>query len=130
MSESLFVGWPLDAPDADGHFDYAAGADCLREALWTLLLTNPGERLMRPSFGAGLRQWIGQPNTQSTRQLIAASVTTAIGVWEQRISLGGVAVIADPADPAAVVITITYTARGATGAPPAQLTLSVPLGGG
>ena len=67
ISGSLFTGWPLDVPDAGGNLDFAADSQCLREALWNVLMTNPGERLMRPSFGAGLNQWIGQPNTQSTR---------------------------------------------------------------
>jgi len=130
MSASLFVGWPLDAPAPDGTLAYQTGSDCLREALWNVLMTNPGERLMRPAFGAGLNQWIGQPNTQSTRQLIASSITTAIGTWEQRVALGGVSVTADPNDAARVLITLTYTARGAVGAAPSQLTLSLPLGGG
>jgi len=82
MSASLFVGWPLDAPDPAGRLTYAQGAQCLREALWNVLMTNPGERVMRPSFGAGLNQWIGQPNTESTRRLIASSITAAVAKWE------------------------------------------------
>jgi phage baseplate assembly protein W len=130
MSGSLFVGWPLDVPHSGGSLDYSADSQCLREALWNVLMTNPGERLMRPSFGAGLNQWIGQPNTQSTRQLIASSITTAIGTWEQRVALSDVDVAVDPNDAARVLITLSYAARGSVAAPPEQLTLTLTLGGG
>jgi uncharacterized protein len=130
MSASLFVGWPLEAPDDSGRLDYAADSQCLREALWNVLMTTPGERLMRPSFGAGLNKWIGQPNTASTRQLIASSITAAVGKWEQRVALSSVTVVPDATDAASVVITLSYTARGQAGAAPAQLSLTLALGGG
>jgi hypothetical protein len=44
MSGSLFVGWPLDVPHSGGSLDYSADSQCLREALWNVLMTNPGER--------------------------------------------------------------------------------------
>jgi phage baseplate assembly protein W len=128
MSSSLFVGWPLEAPDATGHLDYAADSQSLREALWNVLMTTPGERLMRPAFGAGLNQWIGQPNTETTRQLIASTITAAIDKWEQRVTVGGVAVTTDADNAARVVVVVTYTARGMTGAPAQQLSLSLSLG--
>ena len=130
LSGSLFVGWPLDAPDAGGRLGYAADSQCLREALWNVLMTSPGERLMRPSFGAGLNRWIGQPNTESTRQLIASSITAAVGKWEQRVALTSVTVVPDATDAADVVITLSYTARGQPGSAPAQLSLTLALGGG
>ena len=130
MSASLFVGWPLDTPGANGVLSYATEARSLREALWNVLMTNPGERLMRPAFGAGLGQWIGQPNSESTRQLIASSIAAAVGKWEQRVALGSVGVVTDPQDPARVVVTLSYTARGVPGAVPDQLSLALSLGSG
>lgn len=128
MSASLFVGWPLEAPDSTGRLAYTEDAECLREALWNLLMTSPGERLMRPAFGAGLNQWIGQPNTQSTRQLIASSITAAVAKWEGRVALGGVSVTVDPEDATRVLVTLTYSARGSLAAAPQQLTLTLALG--
>jgi len=128
MTGSLFVGWPLDAPDPSGSLAFADDAQALREALWNILMTNPGERLMRPAFGAGLNQWIGQPNTQSTRQLIASQITAAIGIWEPRVTLSGVDVSIDPQDAARVVIVVSYAARGSVAAPRQQLTLGLGLG--
>ena len=63
------------------------GSDSVRDVLWNILLTSPGERLMRPEFGAGLRQFIHQPNNQTTRRLIADQALKAIARWEPRISV-------------------------------------------
>jgi phage baseplate assembly protein W len=129
MSGSLFVGWPLDVPDTTGRLSYVTDSQCLYEALWNVLMTDPGERLMQPDFGAGLGQWIGQPNTQSTRQLIASSINTAVARWEQRVALANVSVTADPDDAANVIVTLSYTAAGQPGAPPQTLSLTLNLGG-
>ena len=129
MSASLFVGWPFEAPDSTGRLAYAADTQCLREALWNVLMTSPGERLMRPNFGAGLNQWVGKPNTESIRQLIASSITAAVAKWEQRVALSNVTVTTDPSDAANVIVTLTYSARGQPGVAPEQLSLSLTLGG-
>jgi uncharacterized protein len=128
ISAGLFVGWPLGAPDAEGRLAFARGGDALQEALWNLLLTTPGERFMRPGFGAGLRQWIGQPNTETTRALIASSVTAAIAKWEQRAAVSGVTVTTAPDDPASVIVAVSYTQAGAVADAPQTLTLSLALG--
>ena len=124
------MGWPLGAPDAGGALNWSSGEDCLREALWNLLLTSPGERLMRPSFGAGLRDFLNQPNTESTRQLIADAITRAVTTWENRVTLLAVSVDPDPADAGSVLIDVSYSDRTVVGAPPSQLALTLALGGG
>lgn len=63
------------------------GSDSVRDVLWNILLTTPGERLMRPEFGAGLRKFIHQPNNQTTRRLIADQALKAIARWEPRINV-------------------------------------------
>jgi phage baseplate assembly protein W len=123
-------GWPLGAPDDSGALNWTSGEDCLREALWNLLLTSPGERLMRPSFGAGLRDFLNQPNTETTRQLITNSITRAVTAWETRVTLVDVTVDPDPADLGSVLIDVRYSARASVGMPPSQLSLSLTLGGG
>ncbi len=42
---------------------YTDGRDNVRKSILILLETQPGERLMRPTFGCGLRKYIMQPNT-------------------------------------------------------------------
>ena len=128
MSGTLNTGWPLDAPGADGRLRFATGPDALREALWNLLMTSPGERLMQPAFGAGLATRIGQPNTQTTRQLIASEIAKTIAAFEARVSVTAVEVTPDPDDPAQVQIVVRYAERGVAAAPIAALSLALSLG--
>ena len=54
------------------------GAEKVRQSIWIILDTEPGERIMRPTFGCGLRRYLMKPNTTSTRALIQREVTSAL----------------------------------------------------
>lgn len=86
---------------------YVGGPEKVRESIWLILDTEPGERLMRPSFGCGLRRYLGEPNTVAVRALIRHEVEQAIALWEPRISVSSVDVTPG-ADPSLVEIAIAY----------------------
>jgi hypothetical protein len=52
----LGTGWafPLRPDATRGNLGYRSGAEKVREAILLILQTEPGERVMRPTFGAGL----------------------------------------------------------------------------
>ena len=51
------IGWPLlSLPDDNGQLDYPDLAESVRQTIRAILLTRPGEQLMRPDFGAGLNR--------------------------------------------------------------------------
>ncbi len=54
---------------------------------WT---PSPGERIMRPAFGCGLRRYLMEPNTVATRTAIQQDVRARAAAWEPRIQLTGV----------------------------------------
>jgi phage baseplate assembly protein W len=93
---------------ADGRVSWSRGEPSVRDAIQLILLTNLGERVMLPDFGGGLRQFLFEPNTTTTRQLIRDRITRALGRWEPRISLEAVDVEADPDDGRVAIATITY----------------------
>jgi phage baseplate assembly protein W len=109
--ELLGRGWGLPlAPGPDGALARADGAEKVRQSIYLILETEPGERVMRPTFGCGLRRFLMKPNTTATRALIQREVAAALNAWEPRIEVQ--AVEASPADdPAAVLITISYVHR-------------------
>ena len=57
-----------------------AGMDRVRQAIEVILSTEPGERIMMPTFGCGLRRFLMQPNTVATRTAIQQEVTEALTV--------------------------------------------------
>lgn len=111
MSTLDFIGqgWQFPVrPDAErGELDLVGGADAIRRSIILILETEPGERVMRPGFGCGLRRYLMEPNTAATRASIQRDVERSLTRFEPRIELRSVAV--EPGDdPALVLIRIDY----------------------
>lgn len=94
-----------------GRLGLVGDTEIVAQAIRVLLRTAPGERLMRADYGCDLRRYLFQPNTVTTRRLIAEEVTRAIGRFEDRVRLEGVDVIADDVEPAQVNIAVRYLLR-------------------
>ncbi len=93
----------------EGRLGWSAGAQNIRESIRIILLTEPGERVMLPDFGTGLKKFLFQPNTVTTHRLIEEEVLQALDQWEPRIEVDAVEVQADKDNPRSVLITIRYT---------------------
>ncbi len=92
----------------DGRWAWSAGPDNIRESIEVILLTAHGERLMLPEFGGSLTAYLFEPNTTTTRSLLADRITTTLQAWEPRIRVEGVRVEQDPEDAQAAIAVITY----------------------
>ncbi|GES36243.1 Mlr6561 protein [Rhodococcus aetherivorans] len=95
--------------DADGRFGWAIGHRSVRDAIRIILTTEPGERIMLPNFGAGLRAFLFEPNIPATHRLIEEKIDHALRRWEPRVAVGSVLVAAHPDDPARATVSINYT---------------------
>jgi phage baseplate assembly protein W len=93
----LGVGWAFP-PEASGAGDIATTAyeKDVREAIGIILGTSPGERVMRPDFGAGLNALVFAPINTTTMALASYHVQKALVQWEPRIDQVTVNVVADP----------------------------------
>lgn len=109
MFNMLGKGWRFPVlPDVvDKELDYLDGPDKVRQSIMIILETEPGERIMRPDFGCGLRRYLMKPNNSATRALIQREVEQALSSWEHRIQLQSVEVSKGD-DPALVLIHIQY----------------------
>ena len=64
----LGKGWRFPVlPDEQGALDYSDGPDKIAQSIQIIIETEPGERIMRSSFGCGLRRYLMRPNTNATR---------------------------------------------------------------
>ncbi len=108
----LGKGWsfPVEPRAARRGLGYAAGPEKVRQSILLILETAPGERLMRPDFGCGLRRYLMKPNTAATRALVQRDVELALATWEPRIELEEVRVEAGD-DSALVLIHVHYIHR-------------------
>ena len=110
----LGVGWAYPARlDARGHTARVAYEEDVRQAILIILGTNPGERVMRPDFGAGLKDFVFELLSTSTLSLIRARVFEALVDWELRIDVQRVRVSFDPSqsEKGKVLIEILYRVR-------------------
>jgi len=87
---------------------FVDGTDVVAQSIRSVLLTAPGERIHRPRYGAGLRRFLFEPNSVSTRTRIRNTVSDALERDEPRISLDRVDVLTDPGDATLLRIDVRY----------------------
>ncbi len=112
---------------ADGHIAWSEGEANIREAIEIILRTEERERVNLPSFGAGLRRFLFEPNNVATRFQIEDRITKALQQWEPRILVKSVDAEEDPRDPQSAVVTINYQLVATQST--AQVTINVQLAG-
>ena len=103
-------GFPI-AAGLDDEINMVSDADDIRQAIRIILETDPGERVMRPEFGAGLRRMVFEPINTSTIALIKQRVEAALVAWEPRIEVQDVVVSAERAALGVLDIRIDYLVR-------------------
>jgi phage baseplate assembly protein W len=108
----LGVGWTFPPQvEADGTIAEAVYEEDIHQALRIILGTNPGERVMRPDFGAGLNAFVFEPVNTTTMALVQTRVQEALITWEPRIDVEQVKVTTDSNERYKLLIDITYRVR-------------------
>jgi len=104
------IGWPLlPVPDpATGQISYPGLAQSVSQTIRVLLRTRPGEQLMRPNFGAGLQNYLNEPNNLNTRRRIQDAISEALDAWEPRIAVDRLDILEVPDFPGRLRIEIAY----------------------
>jgi phage baseplate assembly protein W len=105
------IGWPLLPSIEDGQMRYPSLGESVRDNLKVILLTRPGEQLMHPDFGAGLEDFLHEPNTLMTRRRIRDLILQSIERWEPRIAVDRVEVAEVENRPTRVRVEIAYRLR-------------------
>jgi len=112
--QKAFLGIGLAFPvclEADGTLSLAVYEDDIRQSIRIILGTNPGERVMRPDFGAGLNAFLFEPISFTTMQRVKQRVQEALIDWEPRIEVEKVTVSNDRSEPGKLLIDIEYRIR-------------------
>ena len=105
-------GWSFPVqPGPDGELAMAADEEDIRQAILLIMQTDPGERVMRPDFGAGLNALVFEPVNTTTLALVRHRVEQALTLWEPRINLVEVQVTTDENERNRVLIEVRYEVR-------------------
>ena len=107
----LGVGWayPVNA-DGAGAIQLAEYEESVRQAIWIILGTAKGERVMRPDFGCGIYDLVFEVNSPSTAGRVAQEVRDALLMFEPRIDVLDVQVQA-AGNGEVLLISIDYQVR-------------------
>jgi phage baseplate assembly protein W len=97
--------------DHTGSIRLTDSATDIDDSMRIVLMTAPGERVMRPRFGCEIWDLLFEPITPNLLGSVAAAVYDALGQWEPRIEVLDVAPLPDEDDNALIRIHIRYRVR-------------------
>ena len=111
-SSFLGTGWsfPIELDDG-GQIRMASDEDSIRQSVWTILSTSPGERVMLPDFGCGIGDFVFSVNNAGLAGQVADAVREALAVWEPRIDVLDVNAFPDQTNPNLLLVEIGYRIR-------------------
>lgn len=105
----LGAGWKFPPRlDQRGRIELVPQEQDIEEALRIILLTQKGERVMRPEFGSELASLQFMPNDAATAGLARRYAQEALELCEPRIDVVDVQAGPDPGDPGRLLIDIKY----------------------
>ena len=94
MPDFIGLQYPLEKTPR-GLIAQSRGVDQIKADLLQLLLTNPGERVMLPTFGTPLRELFFEPNDPTLAAEAQIMIAEAISTWEPRIEVQNIIVTSD-----------------------------------
>ena len=112
--ETDFIGRGLSFPikvNARGGLSWSGGQQRIEDAIWLVIATSAGERVMLPDFGAGANDYVFQPNSKLIQSALVSSIKHGLLKFEPRINPVNVNAIQDPDVTSQVLITVEYQIR-------------------
>lgn len=119
------IGWPFLPVPQSGQLSYPTLEQSVRDSIRVILMTRPGEQLMRPRYGAGLENFLDEGNTVALRAQIQSTIMQSLQNYENRITVDAVDVDPVPNSPAEVQVQIYYRMLRTNAAQKIGLTMQV-----
>jgi len=109
----LGTGWtfPPTFSRLSSSVDMVSGEADVKEALWVLFSTAPGERIMLPTFGCDLWRLVFGTLTTAFKTEVEDAVRQAILYWEPRVDVESIEVTEDSTQPGLLNILVSYIIR-------------------
>lgn len=112
MTAFIGTGWkfPVRVNGRSG-LSYASDAELIEQAIWIILSTAPGSRIMLPEFGCGIHDYVFAPNTANVRATLEHAVERALLRYEPRIDVLSVRARTAADEESTLLIHIAYRIR-------------------
>lgn len=89
----------------------ASDAVAVRQSIWIILSTAPGERIARPDFGCRIHDLVFGVGGASIVGDVVTAVEDALGQWEPRIDVLGVDAYPHPDEQDLLLVDVDYSIR-------------------
>lgn len=110
--EFIGVGWKFPIRvNARGGLSFSRHEQDIEEAIWIILSTAKGERVMLPGFGCGIHEYVFAPNNPATRGSLTQAVQQSLAEYEPRIDVESVRVESYPESENRLLIFVDYRVR-------------------
>lgn len=113
MNSNAYIGTGWKFPPVFSKTSYSvemvSGYEDIRESLYILLFTIPGERIMLPEYGSGLNDLLYENLSNTFLNRMRERIRLAILYYEPRITVDDLAVTHDKNTEGKVWVEITYT---------------------
>jgi phage baseplate assembly protein W len=97
--------------DPRGAVLLAHGEEDIRQSIYIVLGTRPGERIMRPTFGCRVHELVFEPQDATTASRVETYVKEALDFWEPRITVLSVVSNVDPENDGTILVQIQYEVK-------------------
>lgn len=105
---ALSVSLPITKDSADGFSMNYGIKETLKQNFIMLLLTNPGERVMEPNFGVGIKQFLFTNMSTDYRPSIIAKINSQVKTYMPAIVIGSIDFAEPDQKPNSISMRITY----------------------
>jgi phage baseplate assembly protein W len=87
LADFLGKGWGFPVFDRHSKVAVAPAEQSIRDSIWIILATAPGERVMRPDFGCGVHKLVFAVSDATTLNQVEYEASHALIRWEPRIDV-------------------------------------------
>ena len=106
---ALGVSLPINRDSSDGFSMNYTVKETLRQNFIMLILTNPGERVMEPGFGVGIKTFLFTNKATDYRASIIAKINQQVKRYMPAIIVGAIDFAESNQDGNTISIRITYS---------------------
>jgi phage baseplate assembly protein W len=105
---SLSVHLPLTYNSADGFTMIKSVKRMIKQNFKMLLLTSPGERIMEPNFGVGVKNYLFSMYSENVPAQLRSKIMEQVGIYLPVISITSIDFRASNPDTNTLGLVITY----------------------
>ena len=105
----IAVALPITRDDTDGFTMYYSVRATLKQNFKMLILTNPGERVMEPGFGVGIKQFLFANFAADYKAQISSKIQSQVARYMPAIVVRSIDFVDATADRNKLSIKITYS---------------------